>query len=464
MYSARHRLILGAGILFAASLPLACNTDSSGTPDGGLTSLLTGGNQSGGSGADPATGDPTADPTSPPTNEPTDPGTSDPDKPGGDSGGTTGTPPNNNTIIADPRPVTLVTSLEDYESGEPEIVGSLRWAVQYAPTPGIIRFQVGGPINLKRWLSVKRPELEIDGSTAPNGGITIQRQQFDVRDTHDVVVKHLRFRSGDGFKSDAERVAVHGEYYDVNSPNYAGGFRSLGIAGATPCRNVRIENCSIQNATDDNASVWGDCGDVVFYRCLFSGGYTHVTKAMACGDAPGKPQPNHPRWLTLQQCLFVDQWGRMPDLGGETAHLVNNVIIRPMQGGRFYSARVNVVGNCLYSMPNHPWYGNADRVLVAMDGTTPDGGLFVSGNLLDGVFDHFTKIVGIANQGQTPLPDRVFRPEAHPGLPTGIVPAHQALIDVLTNAGCKGPGRDEIDLTVIDRAAGFVGVDAATVR
>jgi len=453
----RHQLLACAGILLASGLHLACDTtastDPSGSPDGGLTFLFGGGNQGGGTG-DPVNNDPTdpADPALPNNN-----GTNEPGDPGD--------PPPNNVVAPDTRPVTFVTTLEDNPITEYPIPGSIRWAVKNAPTPGIIRFQVGGAINLKWTLTVKRPDLEIDGSTAPNGGITFQQQQFEVRDTHNVVLKNLRFRSGDGFKSDAERVAAHGEYYDVTSPTYAGGQRSLAMVGEHgPCRNIRIENCSIQNSTDDNASVWGDCGGIHFYRCLFSGGYTELTKALLCGSKPGTAVPSHPQWVTLQQCLFVDQWARMPDMTGETAHLVNNVIIRPMQGGRMSYCKANVVGNCLYSVPNHPWHANADKVLAAIAGTTPNGGLYISGNLLDGVFDSYTKIVGIVNQGENLLPDIVYRAEPHPGLPTGVVPAHQALFDVLSNAGCKGPGRDEIDLTEIDRAAGFVGVDAATVR
>ena len=108
--------------------------------------------------------------------------------------------------------------------------------------------------------------------------------------------------------------------------------------------------------------------------------------------------------------------------------------------------------------------GNADRVLAVVDGTTSPGCLFISGNLLDGVFDDYTKIVGIVNKGGTLLPASVYRPDPRPGLPAGIVSAPQALHDVLTHAGCEAPGRDQIDLVEMARAAEFTGVDVSTLH
>lgn len=470
MSSKNWRPIMGAGILLASvSLHLACEPelqDSLLNPGNGSLNL-SGGNPSGDPTQDPQGGDPNADPTGT-TNggggSTNDSGTNSAGSDASDNGSQTGGGTLNVTPV-DTRPVTLVTTLEDYLWNEPVIVGSLRWALANAPTPGVIRFSVGGAINLKRTMAVRRSELEIDGGTAPNGGITIQRQQFEVRDTHDVVLKNLRFRSGDGFVDDAERVAVHGEYYDVTSPHWEGGQRSLAIVGELgPCRNVRIENCSIQNSTDDNGCVWGDCAEVLFFRCLFSGGYTELTKGLLCGAEPGKALPSFPVWVILQQCLFINEWARMPDLNGDTVHLLNNVIIRPMQGGRLNYTRANVVGNCLFSMPNHPWYANADRILVTVAGTTTPDSLYVSGNLLDGLFDEATKIVGIMNQGQTPLPPNTFRAQPLPGLPANILSAPQALVEVLSKAGCSGPGRDVIDLTQIDQAAAAVGIDPSTVR
>lgn len=472
MFSARQRLFWGAGIILATGLHLACEPelqDSLLNPGNG-SQYLSSGDPAGNPGQNPQGGDPSSNSTGTPSggsggDAGANPGTSDPANDGGQAGGGQTGGGTNNIVVVDTRPVTLVTTLEDNKYGDAPVVGSIRWAIQNAPTPGIIRFAVGGNINLKWTLTIKQPNLEIDGSTAPNGGITFQRSQVEVRDTHDVVIKHLRFRSGDGFANDAERVAMHGQYYDVYAPDYSGGERSLQVVGEHgPSRRVRIENCSIQNATDDNGCVWSDSAEVTFYRCLFSGGYTYLTKGLLCGTSPGLPLPSHPNWVTLQQCLFINQWARMPDLNGDTVHLINNVIIRPFAGGRLNNTKANVVGNCLFSYPNHPWYANADRVLTVIAGTTRTGCLYLSGNLLDGLFDDASKIVGIANQGQTPLPPETYRATPFPELPANVLSAPDALVAVLSNVGCTGPGRDAIDLAQIDQAAAAVGLNPQNFR
>lgn len=477
MFSNKWRPLLGAGILLASGLQLACDSDlQDSLMNPGNGSFFTPGtNDPGGDpGSDPRGGGSSSDPTSTTNNggsTSTDPGAN----PGGsNSSGSSGGEQTGgeqtgggtlNIVPVDTRPVTMVTNLEDTYYHEPLVTGSLRWAVANAPTPGIIRFSVGGAIKLKGSLPVRRSDLEIDGSTAPAGGITIQREQFEIRDTHDVVIKNLRFRSGDGFADEAERVSMHGQYKDLFASDYSGGIRSLAILGSDgPCRKIRIENCSIQNSTDDNATIWGDCAEVTFYRCLISGGYSQATKGMLGGTNTGSAVATQPVWITVQQCLFINQWGRMPDLQGNTVNLVNNVVVRPMQGGRLTYPKANIVGNCLFSMPNHPWYVNADRVFVTTLGTTTPGCLYLNGNLLDGNFEAMTKIVGIVNGGQTPLPAGTFRNEPFPGLPANVLSAPQALVAVLSNAGCSGPGRDGVDLTQIDQAAAAVGIDPATVR
>src|SRR5262245_51242247 len=58
-----------------------------------------------------------------------------------------------------------------------------------------IVFKVGGTIKLASPLHVK-PNVTIDGSTAPAPGITLAGQALGIVDTHDVIVNNLRFRGG----------------------------------------------------------------------------------------------------------------------------------------------------------------------------------------------------------------------------------------------------------------------------
>ncbi|MEX2091149.1 MAG: hypothetical protein WD971_00655 [Pirellulales bacterium] len=89
-----------------------------------------------------------------------------------------------------------VTSLLDYKSSQPTIVGSLRHAVASASGPRTIVFDVGGSLKLERSLSINKDNLTIAGQTAPTG-VTVWGYPTSISGADDVVVRHLRFRTGD---------------------------------------------------------------------------------------------------------------------------------------------------------------------------------------------------------------------------------------------------------------------------
>jgi hypothetical protein len=89
-----------------------------------------------------------------------------------------------------------VTSLLDYKSSQPAIVGSLRHAVASATGPRTIVFDVGGSLKLERSLSINKDNLTIAGQTAPTG-VTVWGYPTSISGADDVVVRHMRFRTGD---------------------------------------------------------------------------------------------------------------------------------------------------------------------------------------------------------------------------------------------------------------------------
>ena len=86
--------------------------------------------------------------------------------------------------------VIYVTNLQD--SGE----GSLRWAVE-EEGPRTVVFAISGTIELKKRLDIKNPFITIAGQTAPGDGICLKGESVKVL-THDVILRYLRVRLGDG--------------------------------------------------------------------------------------------------------------------------------------------------------------------------------------------------------------------------------------------------------------------------
>ena len=129
--------------------------------------------------------------------------------------------------------VYFVTTLADYLPGKQDpIPGSFRAAAE-ASGPRYILFRTSGTIDLKADLWIREPYLTVAGQTAPGDGIAFRDYQV-VLATHDVILRHLRFRSGDRTKK--EQMAV-------------------GIFGGN---NSIIDHCSMSWAIDEVMSSFGD--------------------------------------------------------------------------------------------------------------------------------------------------------------------------------------------------------------
>ncbi len=72
--------------------------------------------------------------------------------------------------------------------------GSLRAAVN-AEGPRMVIFRVSGVITLETELTINNPFITIAGQSAPGDGICIRGQTTEIN-THDVILRYLRFRRG----------------------------------------------------------------------------------------------------------------------------------------------------------------------------------------------------------------------------------------------------------------------------
>lgn len=121
--------------------------------------------------------------------------------------------------------VIYVTNLND--SGP----GSLRAAIE-TTGPRMVLFKVSGTIQLQSDLEIINPYITIAGQTAPGGGICLKDYQTVVRG-HDVIIRHIRFRSGETTRKEQMSLKL------------------------MKCYNVVIDHCSCSWALDENLTSSG---------------------------------------------------------------------------------------------------------------------------------------------------------------------------------------------------------------
>lgn len=344
--------------------------------------------------------------------------------------------------------VFVVTSLDD--SGP----GTFREACE-AGGPRIIVFNVAGIIRLKDRIRIRAPYVTIDGSTAPGDGVCIAGNTVEL-DTHDVIVRHMRFRRG---------------ATDVGDRNDS--------IGGNPIGNIMIDHVSASWGLDENMSMYRhmyrppDGGkdlklptvNITIQNSIFSEGLN--TYHHAFGSTIGGTN------CTFMRNLWANNTGRNPSMGmGGDFTFVNNVIFnwrhRTTDGGDGTS-RVNSIGNWFKPGPGTP-AGRpiAWRILKAESRTKPPAGkefgrFHVTGNVIEGneqvTADNWAGGVQFADEedvkGQS-LDDlaRTYAAASRadapfPHAPLRITSAQEAYDEVLANAGATLPRRDAVDERII---------------
>jgi hypothetical protein len=150
--------------------------------------------------------------------------------------------------------VLVVTNLKD--SGP----GSFREALE-AAGPRIVVFNVAGIIRLKERIRIRAPYITIAGNTAPGDGVCIAGNTVEL-ETHDVVIRHMRFRRGETWV---------GERNDSIGGNAVG--------------NIMIDHVSASWGLDENMSM-----------------YRHIYQPPGGGPSLKLPTVN----ITIQHSIFSE--------------------------------------------------------------------------------------------------------------------------------------------------------------
>ncbi|MSU22194.1 MAG: polysaccharide lyase [Opitutus sp.] len=338
--------------------------------------------------------------------------------------------------------VIVVTNLND--SGP----GSFREACE-AAGPRIVVFNIAGIIRLKDRVSIRAPYITIAGNTAPGDGICIAGDTVELN-THDIVVRHLRFRRG---KTDA-----------------ADRDDSL---GGNPVGNLIIDHVSASWSLDENISM---------YRHMYRppGGTQELklpTVNITIQNSISSESLNiyHHSFgstigglnSTFHHNLWANNTGRNPSVGmyGDFT-FVNNVLFnyhhRTVDGGDHLSF-FNIINNYFKPGPGTPRGDIAFRLLKPESERSKTvfdnfGKAYVAGNVVEG-YDRVTKNNwdgGVQPEIRGPERAGVFAkirldlPIRH--APLEISSAAAAFDYVLANVGATLPRRDPVDERIVTSA------------
>ncbi len=344
--------------------------------------------------------------------------------------------------------VITVSSLADHGPG------TLREACETGGAR-IIVFNVAGIIKLERPIIVRAPYVTIAGQTAPGDGVCLAGESFWIN-THDVVIRHMRFRRGDtwvGRRDDA--------------------------IGGNPVGNIMLDHISATWGLDENMSI---------YRHMWNDGTGKKDVKLPTVNitiqnsifAEGLDTWNHAFGSTLggENCSFMRNiWannsGRNPSIGWNGVfNFVNNTMFnwvhRSIDGGD-YTAKYNIINN--YFKPGPASKLDAPvghRILKPESGRSNldhrvYGKAYVYGNIVEGnekvTKDNWAGGVQLEDMPDKNDPykevllsedlkqykDQVYwtRPFAMPYLT--IMPAKDAHEYVLDHAGATWPVRDAVD-------------------
>lgn len=342
--------------------------------------------------------------------------------------------------------VIVVTNLND--SGE----GSLRWACEQGGAR-IVVFNVAGIIKIKTPLIIRAPYITIAGQTAPGDGVCVAGESVWIN-THDVVIRYMRFRRGETFVG-----------------------RRDDAIGGNPIGNIMIDHVSASWGLDENMSM---------YRHMYN-------------DSTGKQEVKLGTVnITIQNSIFseaLDTWNHAfgSTLGGENAAFVRNLwannaarnpsigwngvfnfannvmfnwVHRSIDGGD-YTAQYNIINNYFKPGPLtpkdqpiryrilKPESGRSKLPYVVfgrayVNGNIVEGNDKISSNNWDGGVQIENKKGDLMTYEQSKIYFEVMNAKDPLPMPHfSIMGTKQAYDYVLANAGATLPKRDPVDTRIV---------------
>lgn len=313
--------------------------------------------------------------------------------------------------------VIYVTSLDD--SGP----GTLREAVN-TPGPRTVLFKTSGIIRLKSRLTIREPFLTLVGQMAPGDGICVADQDVLIQ-THDVIVRHLRFRSGDILPGERDALSIV-DGVDVILDHVSASWSIDEVLSTTKGSNrVTVQWTFITEALHNSQHAKGNHG----YGGIIQGqalSYHHNLQAHNRSRNP-RPQSGYSDYRNN----VVYNWNAMAGYAEDNDFRFNFI-------NNYYKAGPSTIQN---------------RNIAFHTGKTK-ARMFHSGNVLEGVVaegQDDKPIINVRNGGA--MVDKAFDFDVAIKTDSATV----AYERVLAEGGATLPKRDAVDLRVIETVRNGTG-------
>ena len=314
--------------------------------------------------------------------------------------------------------------------------------------PRIVVFEVGGIIDLaESTVKITEPFLTIAGQTAPAPGITLIRGGIDIA-THDVVIRHIRVRPGDG-----GRAVLSGNDYDA-----------ISTIGA---HDVIVDHCSLMWGTDENLSAsgprftgntpeeWrkGTSHRITFSNNLIAEGLANSVHIKGEHSKGSLIHDNVTDILIINN-LYSNNKERSPLFkGGVHGAIVNNLIYDPGQRAIHYNLIAEEWGAHPYQTGEMTVIGNVlrggqstvDKIALVMVGGSGDLALYERDNIAVDRIGNPLPMRG----SYTNAPIKILK--LTPPVIPGVTPraARDVQDYVIKNAGARNWERDHEDARIV---------------
>ena len=327
--------------------------------------------------------------------------------------------------------------------------GSFRWACEQGGAR-IVVFNVSGIIRLKSPIYVRAPYITIAGQTAPGDGVIIAGESFQV-DTHDVIVRHMRFRRGE------TQVTYREDSF-----------------GGNPVGNIMIDHCSCEWGLDENISFYRHMFDLNDGKAKRKTPTVNVTiqntisaKALdtwnhAFGSTIGGEN------TTFMRNLWADNTGRNPSVGwAGVFNFINNVVYnwvhRTADGGEFKSM-FNFINNYYKPGPLTPKDTPVGHRIIKAESRSEGlfpfkqfGRVYAHGNIMEG-YPEITKdnwkggVQTADKDGEMDETELTLMRSNEPFIMPflTVMDTRNAYQWVLNNAGATIPCRDIVDQRICE--------------